>query len=357
VEDETEGGSVVAARKMLEEARQKEKQGDLRSAFLLGQNLLIDHHGEIPEDLQVETYLLMAQISLQQGKRERAVKYLQKVRVLDPGHAELQPLLAQLTAPAAPAPAAPGTVTATTPSSAAPEPARAVGAPLAGPPASPRPAPPPVVPPVPPPVPVLPIEPEEEPKPARPLPSVDPETLPLQEQPTQPPRRVKGERVDRLAPVQVWGRLAWAASFWWRAAAFSIDLLLVLAVVLVTMVLSSVLLGDGLTGVFRALGERPAGLGVVAGLFVAALLIYATLFGRFGGQTVGKMVLRLRVVGLDGHSLSTLHALLRAAGMLLAALPGLAGFLWAGFDRDRRGWHDHLGRSLVVRVNPPRGAA
>ena len=71
---------------------------------------------------------------------------------------------------------------------------------------------------------------------------------------------------------------------------------------------------------------------------------------------MGKVLMGLQVLHQAGHALTTWQVFRRMLGMLLSALPGLAGFLWVGFDQRRRGWHDHIGQSLVIRVQPPKAA-
>ena len=72
-----------------------------------------------------------------------------------------------------------------------------------------------------------------------------------------------------------------------------------------------------------------------------------------GGQTIGMRAWRLRVVGADGQSLPWPRALLRF-GVALVALAALGlGFVWCLLDRDRRGWHDLVARSQVVRLSQP----
>src|SRR5690606_9883837 len=73
------------------------------------------------------------------------------------------------------------------------------------------------------------------------------------------------------------------------------------------------------------------------------------------GQTPGKMVMKIRVVKLDGGPLSTGDSLMRYGGYLINARPfffGL-GWMWAFIDPRRQGWHDKLARTCVVVAEPP----
>ena len=74
---------------------------------------------------------------------------------------------------------------------------------------------------------------------------------------------------------------------------------------------------------------------------------------RRGGQTPGKSMLRIRVIGADGELLNDRAALLRVLGYYLGQLSLGLGFVWAAFDREQQGWHDKLARSLVVTSEGP----
>ena len=82
----------------LKDAKAKEQSGDLRSAFLRCQSLLIDHYGDIPDESMAALYIYMSRISVKQDKKERALKYLKKARTLAPKDPEIAKLAAELTA-------------------------------------------------------------------------------------------------------------------------------------------------------------------------------------------------------------------------------------------------------------------
>ena len=69
-----------------------------------------------------------------------------------------------------------------------------------------------------------------------------------------------------------------------------------------------------------------------------------------GGQTIGKMAAGIRVVAAEPTStLDVSHAFVREAMWLVLAAPAGLGFLPALFSRDRRGLHDRLAGTRVVR--------
>lgn len=92
--------------------------------------------------------------------------------------------------------------------------------------------------------------------------------------------------------------------------------------------------------------------------FSAALLVLtAAFFCGFwvrGGQTVGMRAWRIRVVREDGRPLAWPRAVARFGLGLLAALPAGLGLWWSVFDAQKRGWHDRLTRTRVVRAPLPK---
>jgi len=123
------------------------------------------------------------------------------------------------------------------------------------------------------------------------------------------------------------------------------------------LAVSSLLLSGGPVAALTFFAGKLSLLLLLLGILVLFLLAYQAVFAVYGGQTAGKMLLGLKVVGPDGRSPGWGLALLRLGGIVLAGLPGLAGLLWSGFDRQRRGWHDHLARTLVVDLRATQRAA
>jgi uncharacterized RDD family membrane protein YckC len=75
---------------------------------------------------------------------------------------------------------------------------------------------------------------------------------------------------------------------------------------------------------------------------------YFCVFTAVGGQTIGKMALRIRVVSEDNGAIDGNLALKRAAiGVVSTAFLGL-GLLPAFFDPERRAFHDRVARTRVV---------
>ena len=64
--------------------------------------------------------------------------------------------------------------------------------------------------------------------------------------------------------------------------------------------------------------------------------------------TFGKYLLGLKVVNMDGTPLSRMQSNRRNAYKIMALLPYALGFVWALFQKERRGWHDLAARTRVI---------
>jgi len=68
------------------------------------------------------------------------------------------------------------------------------------------------------------------------------------------------------------------------------------------------------------------------------------------GQTLGQMVLNVKVVKADGQRCDLRAAVLRFLGYLLCCLTLGIGFLVIAFDRRKRGLHDRIADTCVIKV-------
>ena len=135
------------------------------------------------------------------------------------------------------------------------------------------------------------------------------------------------------------------AGFVTRAIAFAIDVALIdLAAAFVAIVV-----GLGISA-FN-LSDTVVTIAVVVGglAFLAWSIGYFATFWSTTGQTPGAHVMGVRVVcAKGGEPVHLWTAVVRLAGMLLAALPLFAGFLLILIDDRRRGLQDRLARTVVV---------
>jgi len=86
-------------------------------------------------------------------------------------------------------------------------------------------------------------------------------------------------------------------------------------------------------------------------LIVAALMtgpIYFIFLATSGGQTIGKYIMGVRIVRLDGKAMGYPRATIRWFGYLASLLPLGLGFLWAVVDDRRRTLHDRMAGTCVI---------
>jgi uncharacterized RDD family membrane protein YckC len=82
---------------------------------------------------------------------------------------------------------------------------------------------------------------------------------------------------------------------------------------------------------------------------------YLSTFVAAGGQTIGKMATGIRVVPADpaapaSERVTFGHAVVRAAAYFVSLAPAGLGFLPVFFGRERRGLHDRLADTRVIRA-------
>ena len=92
--------------------------------------------------------------------------------------------------------------------------------------------------------------------------------------------------------------------------------------------------------------------------FVAPALYFWLLTWRTG-QTLGKRIVGVAVVDEEGQTLLLGQSFLReVVAKFLFNLLGIAiplwylGFLWIGWDKGKRGWHDKIAGTYVVKARP-----
>ena len=84
--------------------------------------------------------------------------------------------------------------------------------------------------------------------------------------------------------------------------------------------------------------------------YVAYPVYYVALTG-LKGQTLGKMALGIMVVNAQGEPPGIRRAAFREiVGKLVSEMVIFLGYLWIGWDKKKRGWHDHIAGTHVVRA-------
>jgi uncharacterized RDD family membrane protein YckC len=131
------------------------------------------------------------------------------------------------------------------------------------------------------------------------------------------------------------------AGFWIRTLALALDAIVFLLVHASFGALATLLGGPDLEGAPRA------PVAAFTWLFTAA---YTITLHAVAGQTIGKSLVGIRVVALDGALLTVGPALLRYLAGFLSAIPLGLGFLMAALRRDKRALHDLIAGSRVARL-------
>ncbi len=153
------------------------------------------------------------------------------------------------------------------------------------------------------------------------------------------------------------------AGFWQRALAGAVDGLVLLPLVVTTGAIA-LTLAAGVSAL-----PRPSELGFTyainlalangstgpAVLIMTALVVglYFFVFSSLSGQTLGKRLFKIRVIDGFGETPTVGRSLRRILGYVLSALLFSLGFLWIGFDREKRGLHDWIAGTYVVQVPNP----
>jgi uncharacterized RDD family membrane protein YckC len=118
--------------------------------------------------------------------------------------------------------------------------------------------------------------------------------------------------------------------FWIRLAAAIIDGVIISAI---SFVLSHITIGAG------------------TAFWIPLAWLYHWLFIGLKGQTLGKMVLGIKVVNAAGSQPGLGEAALREVlGKIVSSVVIYIGFLWIIWDGQKQGWHDKIASTHVIRV-------
>lgn len=77
---------------------------------------------------------------------------------------------------------------------------------------------------------------------------------------------------------------------------------------------------------------------------------YYTLFWFLGGQTIGKMLVRTKIVKIDGSKFTYKDAFVRYwIWMIGVALLGI-GYFWIAWQKNKQGWNDIAAKTYVIKI-------
>ena len=98
--------------------------------------------------------------------------------------------------------------------------------------------------------------------------------------------------------------------------------------------------------IFDALTSSPFGLV----FFVVFQYLYFVFFFSTTGQTVGKAIMGLRVVTINGQRMGVKRSLIRTLCYTISLAPLGLGFLWVLGEDRRKAWHDKIAHTYVLYV-------
>jgi uncharacterized RDD family membrane protein YckC len=140
--------------------------------------------------------------------------------------------------------------------------------------------------------------------------------------------------------------------FWRRLSAFIVDFIVIFLLSMIMTIMAYVGYKVGLRAHQRNLSFSNAA-PLVAFLTSACVFlasVYFVLFHGMDGRTIGKWLFGLRVVGEGQSPINYRRALLRWIGTVgFGCLSIGLSFLWILWSGEKRGWHDFLARTWVIR--------
>jgi uncharacterized RDD family membrane protein YckC len=138
--------------------------------------------------------------------------------------------------------------------------------------------------------------------------------------------------------------------FWIRYAAWIIDTIILNIIGIILLRVGSVAFDLAASGLQNLETEEMISIMIPYFLFMLIVNItYFTYFHGSTGQTLGKMVCKLKVVRLNGGPVGYGKAFLRWIGYLVSSIFYL-GFLWAAWDKQKQGWHDKIAGTYVIKI-------
>jgi uncharacterized RDD family membrane protein YckC len=161
-------------------------------------------------------------------------------------------------------------------------------------------------------------------------------------------------RPSRNAPV------VHVVGFWKRMLAAFVDLAIVIPTALLLSLIVGKIVGVSLPQsnlrlfdidlwIDLVLATDPAlvmGMAMLFGIGLVYLLVSHILLGR----TLGMRLMKIRIIDVYGDRPSPARCAARCAGYLASMATLFLGFLWMGFDAEKRGLQDWIAGTYVIRA-------
>lgn len=98
------------------------------------------------------------------------------------------------------------------------------------------------------------------------------------------------------------------------------------------------------------------------GMIISSLLQLAVNLGYFiyfvgmdnpvtaRGQTIGKKVMKIKIIKTDGGQMEVMDAVMRLVGYWVSSIVLCLGFIWILIDQNKQGWHDKIAKTYVIKA-------
>lgn len=148
--------------------------------------------------------------------------------------------------------------------------------------------------------------------------------------------------------------------FWKRFAAAIVDLAIVIpSALLLTLIISKIAgvhlppsnlkLLDVDMWIDLVLATDPA-LVMAMVMMLAIGMIYLLVFQIVVGRTLGMRLLKMKIIDVYGDRPSPARCVARCGGYVAGVATLFLGFLWMGFDSEKRGLQDWIAGTYVIRA-------
>jgi len=112
-------------------------------------------------------------------------------------------------------------------------------------------------------------------------------------------------------------------------------------------IIDGLILG-AITGILVGSSRNAGGLGAS---FAIGMLYHWYFLTRKNGQTIGSLIMKIRVVKSTGEPLTDVDAILRyVIGATISSWVFGLGYFWALWDDKRQTWHDKVVSTYVVQA-------
>jgi uncharacterized RDD family membrane protein YckC len=128
------------------------------------------------------------------------------------------------------------------------------------------------------------------------------------------------------------------AGFWRRFAAWIIDAVILFVVGFIIGFIIAIVISP------------PTSINLLLGAVLN--FIYTIVFWTWRGQTLGKIVVGVKIIKTDGMPIGIGSAILRYIGYIVSAIIIYIGYIMIAFNSKKQGLHDKIADTYVVRTNP-----